>query len=73
MLHPNEVAIAYIWEKFVHTWVATSAIKIMQDVQQIQKGLAHKPFNKTSEQHQCFLRDLQRKIDVLEEEYNICF
>ncbi|WP_299016342.1 GSCFA domain-containing protein [uncultured Polaribacter sp.] len=68
MLHPNKVAINYIWEKFVATWVTTSAEKTMLKVDTIQKGLIHKPFNPNSEQHQKFLKHLKAKILELEQE-----
>ena len=73
MLHPNEIAIDYIWQQFVYTWINPSATAIMKQVNQIQKGLAHKPFNQASEQHQCFLRDLQMQMDELDEKSGIQF
>ncbi|VAW23473.1 hypothetical protein MNBD_BACTEROID04-536, partial [hydrothermal vent metagenome] len=37
------------------------------------RGLAHKPFNPASEQHQQFLTDLEKKITSLKNNYNISF
>jgi len=73
MLHPNETAIDYIWEKFSKNWINEASNHLMKEVNQIQKGLSHKPFNATSEQHQCFLRDLQIRIDELEMAFGITF
>ena len=64
MLHPNETAINYIWEQFQDVWIAESTISIQKEVDIIQKGLAHKPFNPTSEQHQLFLANLHQKIEL---------
>jgi hypothetical protein len=40
----------------------------MQQICDIQKALHHRPFNPNSESHQKFLRNLQRKIDILAEQ-----
>ncbi|UZH56218.1 GSCFA domain-containing protein [Salinimicrobium tongyeongense] len=68
MLHPNIVAVDYIWEKFRQGWIASAASEVMKQVDTIQKGLLHRPFNETSEAHQKFRRNLQQKIEKLEKE-----
>jgi hypothetical protein len=68
MLHPNIVAVDYIWEKFRQSWIASAALEVMKQVDTIQKGLLHRPFNETSEAHQKFRRNLQQKIEKLEKE-----
>lgn len=67
MVHPNQVAVDYIWQKFRETWIDSGAMVVMKDVDTIQKGLLHRPFNEASEAHQKFRRDLQQKIEKLEE------
>ena len=62
MIHPNKTAINYIWEIFVASWFSEDSKQIMKEVDVIQKGLSHKPFNEKSEQHQQFLKNLQSKI-----------
>ena len=73
MIHPNETAINYIWEQFKHVWINGKTIAIQKEIDTIQKGLAHKPFNPNSEQHKKFLADLQQKITSLKNNYNITF
>lgn len=73
MIHPNETAIEYIWEQFKNTWIFKSSFELMNQVGTIQKGLAHRPFNETSEKHQQFLENLQLKIDDLKTQHNITF
>ncbi|MGI0105641.1 GSCFA domain-containing protein [Salinimicrobium sp. WS361] len=68
MVHPNSVAVDYIWEKFRQAWIASAASEVMKQVDTIQKGLLHRPFNETSEAHQKFRRNLQQKIEKLEKE-----
>ncbi|KJD32599.1 GSCFA domain-containing protein [Tamlana nanhaiensis] len=69
MVHPNQLAINYIWEKFKTVWIRESSYKTMETVDGIQKGLLHKPFNPNSEAHQKFLKNLQNKIEALKREF----
>ena len=69
MLHPSEVAIDYIWDKFKIVWLTEEAIKTAETVEIIQKGLQHRPFNAASEAHQKFLENLESKIKVLQQHY----
>lgn len=66
MLHPSQVAIDYIWEKFSEVTISESALKIMEDVQAVQRGLSHRPFNSDAKAHHDFLNGLQLKIAQLE-------
>ncbi|WP_034045748.1 GSCFA domain-containing protein [Wocania ichthyoenteri] len=69
MLHPNSMAIHYIWEKFQEVWISKEASKTMRDVDTIQKGLQHKPFNPNSEAHTKFLQSLESKKEFLQREF----
>ena len=65
MIHPNETAIQYIWERFQHVWLHANTKNTMKEVTTIQNGLAHRPFNLNSKQHQQFLAALQLKKENL--------
>ena len=65
MLHPNQVAIDYIWNRFKSVWVSDSIESIMKQVDVIQKGLKHKPFNPETKQHERFLNQLELKIQEI--------
>ncbi|UUC45686.1 GSCFA domain-containing protein [Flavobacterium cerinum] len=69
MIHPNPVAIDYIWERFTTAWITEEAQQVMKEVESIQKGLAHRSFNPDSEQHLRFLENLKGKITKLAEQY----
>lgn len=74
MIHPNQTAVNYIWEKFQQVWISSGSIKTMEDVDTIQKGLQHKPFNPNSEAHQKFLQNLEvKKQQVISKFPNITF
>ncbi len=69
MIHPSELAIQYIWEYFSEIWISEKAKKTMKQVEEIQKGLSHKPFNPDSEQYIEFLKKITSKRSQLQEEY----
>ena len=65
LLHPNETALLYIWEKFVEHCIAPDSYAVMKKVEEVQKGLAHRPFNPYSKAHEVFLEQLAKKLDDL--------
>ena len=69
LVHPNELAITYIWEKFKTVWISETSYKTMDEVSAIQKGLHHRPFNLESVKHRKFLEALDQKITYLQKEY----
>ena len=70
MLHPNQVAIDYIWKRFKETTISETAFATMDEVESIQKSLSHKPFNPDSESHLKFEAKLSQKITKLENQYS---
>ena len=74
MIHPNVVAVNYIWERFLQTQISDEIHSVMEQVCSIQKGLQHRPFNTNSESHQQFLTKLHDKIVKIQKEFpNIQF
>ena len=69
MIHPSETAIAYIWERFRQSYISESTYELMGEVDAIQKGLVHRPFNEESQSHQLFLRKLGNKIEELQKRH----
>lgn len=70
MLHPNQVAIDYIWERFAATTITEATHETMESVATIQKSLQHRPFNPASESHQKFEANLQAKIAKMVSQYS---
>ncbi len=70
MIHPSPMAVHYIWERFKAIWIAENAFKTMQEVEYIQKGLKHRPFNENSEQHKRFISNLEVKQKELAKLYS---
>lgn len=70
MIHPTQVAIDYIWQRFSETTISKESHPVMDEVETIQKGLAHRPFDPNSESHQQFLSKLQTKCAKLVSQYS---
>ncbi|WP_417876646.1 GSCFA domain-containing protein [Winogradskyella sediminis] len=69
MIHPNTLAIEYIWDKFKAMWISSKALKTLEAVTSIQNKKAHRPFNPNSEAHQNFLKKLDLEIEELRLKY----
>jgi len=69
LIHPNELAIAYIWES-LEAGTFTAATKILlKEVVSIQNGLDHRPFNPTAEAHKKYLQTLGRRMAKIKRQY----
>ena len=69
MLHPNQVAINYIWDKFSEVWLSDRSVSINPEIDKIQKALAHSPREENSQDHKKFLTKLQAKIEEIHKKY----
>ena len=70
LLHPSQIAIDYIWERFFETTISEEWYSTMEEIADIQKGLAHRPFNANSESHRQFLLKLQSKIRDIQNQFS---
>jgi len=69
MAHPNAIAVQHVWERFREAWVSPAAKPLMDRVDALRKGLAHKPLNPDTESHQTFLRQLEAQRAALALEF----
>ncbi len=67
MVHPNTLAVDYIWEKFKLSWIDSGSYELMDEVDKTQKALLHRPFNPDSEANTKFQQSLKTKIAYLQE------
>ncbi|MFN3802496.1 GSCFA domain-containing protein [Belliella pelovolcani] len=63
--HPTDEAEVYIWERFKQAWIAPAAYPMIQEIEQIRRELAHRPFNPESPSHLKFLENLNKKLERL--------
>ena len=66
MIHPNNVAIEYIWNHFSSTFFNSKTSGINLEWEKIKKALEHRPFNEKSTSYFQFLNHIQKKIEDLE-------
>lgn len=69
MLHPSPLAVKYIWECFCSTYMSKDTQRVMKEWADIQKGLAHRPFNPGSDAYRRFLSQIVLKIEELKEKF----
>jgi len=73
MLHSNEIAIDYIWNLYKESNINSNSYGIMKEVESIQNGIKHRPFNPDSAKHQEFIRNLNKKKRKFFDNYGIHF
>ena len=69
LLHPNSVAIDYIWKRFAVSLVSEDAFFTMNEVEAIQRDLSHRPFNTSSESYKKFQIQLETKINNIKSKF----
>jgi len=73
LIHPNEMALNYIWEKFSISFFNEKTIQINKEINHIHNELNHKPFNPNSEEYVQFKFKTEQKIKKLNLEYAVKF
>ena len=69
MIHPSDVAIDYIFERFTETYLTNEAIRIAEEIKKIKKSLAHRPLHPDSEEYQNFKKKLSQQIAAIAQKY----
>lgn len=65
LIHPNEIAEAYIFEKFAEAYFEPALQTFVKEWRDVRKALQHRPFNPDSATHQQFLRNTLHKLRAL--------
>jgi hypothetical protein len=73
LVHPTNLAVNYVWEKFVNCYFEEDTQSLIEAIQKIKLAVNHKPFNFESKEHQLFIskqislmNDLSKKHDFLD-------
>lgn len=64
LIHPNNQAVQYIWEKFGKSYFSVETQDFISENEKIVQALQHRPKHKNSPKHQAFLQELNRQIEV---------
>ncbi len=73
MLHPNQLAIDYVWEKMIQCYFSADTMTLNAEIDAIQKILDHRPRNEKSNAHQKLLEQCKIKIEMIQRNHNIVF
>lgn len=65
MTHPSPVAVEYIWQKFTETYISNDSRKLCQTIEDINRALAHRPFDASSNTYKSFMQGTLKKIESL--------
>lgn len=71
MIHPNQIAIDYIWQRFIETYCDAKTIAAIQKIENLNKAINHRPFNSKTE---AFKKHVSATIDkciALEKEIGV--
>ncbi|MGZ3863450.1 MAG: GSCFA domain-containing protein [Bacteroidia bacterium] len=71
LVHPNELAINYVWEKFVNTFCDTETKNFLAEYEPLLRGMHHRPSQEGTEAHKKFKADLNEKIKAISKKYSL--
>lgn len=69
LVHPSELAVRYVWERFTEWCLSSEALQAMEEYEVVHKALKHKPLHPESEEYKRFLEQIMLKIERLNGKY----
>jgi hypothetical protein len=69
MIHPSEEALDYIWNAFQKAFFSSGTQSLVQQIEKINRGLAHRPQFPESESHQQFQARLLQEMEAIEQKH----
>ena len=69
LVHPNELAINYVWEKFVNTLCDEETKKFLAEYEPLLKSMHHRPLQEDTEAYKKFKLQLEAKVKTIERKY----
>ena len=69
MVHPSAVAVEYIWECFSECYFGENTKAMNRGVEEVVRGLGHRPFDVGSEGYRRFVSALIGKMESLAAKY----
>lgn len=74
LVHPNDQALDYVWEKFTEAYFDDEALAFLKKWKKINASISHQPFQPKSKAHQKFLKatlleleEMNKKMDFTKE------
>jgi hypothetical protein len=69
LIHPNDLAIAYIWERFGEALFANDTLQLMKEVKKVVQAARHRPLHPERAAHRRFVEGQLRKMEELEKKH----
>lgn len=69
LVHPNEMAIQYIWKKFSETYFNAATLNKMEITQKIERNMSHRPQNPKTIAYKEFLYKTLKQIESVESQF----
>ena len=69
MVHPSQVAVDYIWEKFGSSWFTGETHGINREIEDINKAIGHKPYDPQASAYKQFLKNTLNRIETVLEKH----
>jgi hypothetical protein len=69
MAHVSDLTVQYIWQKFSEVALDSESRAVMDKIEAVRKAMAHRPFNRITEDHFKFLENTLSKACLLSENY----
>jgi hypothetical protein len=70
LVHPTELAINYVWDKFLATYCDEKTIELREKIAKIKAAVNHKPFDFKSTAHQQFITQQIELMNKLSNQYS---
>ena len=69
MLHPSPQAVEYIWDSFRTNYLTEETLAVMEEWQQINQALHHRPLHPESDAYREFMHQTMLKLKRLQEKF----
>lgn len=73
MLHPNHIAIEYVWDVLSNTFFTNDTCLLNKEILSIQRAVNHRPRNPESDTHQQFIQQTLFKIKEMQSKHALNF
>lgn len=69
MLHPSDVAVDYIWQRFGDTYFSSETLNLKKELERLRADLNHLPLHPETEEYRLFQLSVEKKKNGLMQHY----
>ena len=69
MLHPSDVAVDYIWQRFGDTYFSSETLNLKKELERLHADLNHRPLHPETEEYRLFQLSVEKKKNGLIQDY----